>query len=86
MCVLNNLQRVHRTYGEQNQIDNCKGITHDAKYFSSIIDSTHDLSHMDQLTFVSRGNHISNHTSENLADCDVSVVQDLGLNLANHCR
>lgn len=33
-----------------------------------------------------RGYHINNHTSESLADCDVSMVQDLGLNLANHCR
>ncbi len=71
----------------------------DAKYISVIVDSTPDLSHTDQLTFIFRfvnekGNvmerfigfqPISGHTGESLCDCVIKMVNDLGLDILN-CR
>lgn len=71
----------------------------DAKHFSVVVDSTPDLSHVDQLTFIFRfvnkeGNivarfltfePIESHTGESLAECVVAMVASLGLELSN-CR
>ncbi len=72
---------------------------HDAKYFSVIVGSTPDLSHVNQYTFIFRfvsktGSNprkcstiwpITRRTGESLADCVVSIGHELGLDLAN-CR
>uniref|UniRef100_A0A8C9YGK0 TTF-type domain-containing protein n=1 Tax=Sander lucioperca TaxID=283035 RepID=A0A8C9YGK0_SANLU len=71
----------------------------EAKYFSVVVDSTPDLSHVDQLTFIFRFvdkkgkvverflafEPIESHTGENLAECVVAMVESLGLELSN-CR
>ena len=70
-----------------------------AKYFSVIVDSTPDLAHVDQLTFVFRFVNASgkvverfigfepihSHTGLSLAESVISMVRNLGLDLAN-CR
>uniref|UniRef100_A0A671MPV2 DUF4371 domain-containing protein n=1 Tax=Sinocyclocheilus anshuiensis TaxID=1608454 RepID=A0A671MPV2_9TELE len=70
-----------------------------AKYFSVIVDSTLDFSHVDQLTFIFRFvdpdwhvverflafEPIESHTGESLADCILAMVDSLGLDLSN-CR
>ncbi len=72
---------------------------HDAKYFSVIVDSPPDLSHVDQLTFILRFvskqgkiverflafEPIQSHTGQSLADCVTAMVENLGLDLSN-CR
>jgi len=71
----------------------------EAKYFSVVVDSTPDLSHVDQLTFIFRFVNkegkiverflafepIESHTGESLAECVVAMVDSLGLELSN-CR
>ncbi|KAL6480194.1 hypothetical protein MHYP_G00112270 [Metynnis hypsauchen] len=71
----------------------------EAKYFSVIVDSTPDLAHVDQLTFIFRfvnnGGEvvehflafepIENHSGNSLAECVVAMVENLGLDLTN-CR
>ncbi|XP_038156371.1 zinc finger MYM-type protein 1-like [Cyprinodon tularosa] len=70
-----------------------------SKYYSIIVDSTPDLSHVDQLTFIFRFvskegsvverfvgfEPITSHTGESLANCVMSVLETLGLELSN-CR
>jgi len=70
-----------------------------SKYYSIIVDSTPDLSHVDQLTFIFRFvskegsvverfvgfEPITSHTGESLANCVMSVLENLGLELSN-CR
>ncbi|KAL7870428.1 hypothetical protein SRHO_G00079250 [Serrasalmus rhombeus] len=71
----------------------------ESKYFSVIVDSTPDLAHVDQLTFIFRfvnnDGHvverflafepIENHSGDSLAECVVAMVENLGLDLSN-CR
>lgn len=71
----------------------------DSKYFSVIVDSTPDLAHVDQLTFIFRfvnqGGHVverflafepvDNHRGDSLAECVIAMVENLGLDLSN-CR
>lgn len=71
----------------------------EAKYFSVIVDSTPDLAHVDQLTFIFRFVNnggdvverflafepIENHSGNSLAECVVAMVENLGLDLTN-CR
>lgn len=70
-----------------------------AKYFSLIVDTTPDVTHLDQLCFVLRyvGTDceprerfikfvpIVGHSAENLTEIIVSTIEELGLNLLN-CR
>lgn len=70
-----------------------------AQYFSLITDSTPDMSHTDQLTFIFRCvsdegeilerflgfEPIYSHTGASLADCVVKMTKDLQLDLSN-CR
>ncbi|MBN3309056.1 ZMYM1 protein, partial [Amia calva] len=70
-----------------------------AKYFSVVVDSTPDLSHVDQLTFIFRFvstegkvverflgfEPLHSHTGASLAECVLKMVRDLGLDLSN-CR
>lgn len=71
----------------------------EAKYFSVIVDSTPDLAHVDQLTFIFRFvetggdvverflafEPIENHSGSSLAECVVAMVENLGLDISN-CR
>ncbi|XP_043484549.1 zinc finger MYM-type protein 1-like [Leptopilina heterotoma] len=69
-----------------------------AKYFSIIVDSTPDISHCDQLTFVIRYIHkneikerfmgflkIESHSAENLQEVVLKKLKELDLDIAN-CR
>ena len=71
----------------------------EAKYFSVVVDSTPDLSHVDQLTFIFRFvdkkgkvverflafEPIESHTGKSLAECVVAMIESLGMELSN-CR
>uniref|UniRef100_A0A3B1JF76 TTF-type domain-containing protein n=1 Tax=Astyanax mexicanus TaxID=7994 RepID=A0A3B1JF76_ASTMX len=71
----------------------------ESKYFSVIVDSTPDLAHVDQPTFIFRFVNndahvverflafepIENHSGDSLAECVVAMVENLGLDLSN-CR
>lgn len=69
------------------------------KYFSVIVESTPDLSHVDQLTFIFRFVNVEgrvverlfgfeplhSHTGASIAECVLKMVRDLGLDLSNCC-
>ncbi len=70
-----------------------------AKYFSISVDSTPDISHTDQLTFIMRcvspeGSiqerfvkflQINSHTGEYIANALLSVLDELGIDISNCC-
>lgn len=86
-----NLMAKHVTNKIVNEIKQCK-------YFSIVVDSTPDISHVDQLSFVLRyvkdGTPVERflrflpkvgHKSENMEDAVLSFLENLGIDIKN-CR
>lgn len=96
--VINCVRRIYFIMGEKTKQVIAEEIKH-AKYLSVIIDSTPDLAHVDQLTFVFRFvsvdgrvverflgfEPIHSRTGVSLAESVIEMVHRLGLNLSN-CR